>query len=178
MSSESETTLKRKADEVVDQQPPKKTFGLNPYLFFDGNAREAVNFYKEVFGAEIEMMQTFEKGPMPVDDSWKDKIMHASLKIHDFNIMVSDGKCQGEVKMGDNVHLSIWMDDEVKLRSTFDAISASGGKVTMPLEKQFWGSLFGSAIDQFGIHWMFSGNYAQDDAHENKKAKAEEATEI
>ena len=178
MSSEIETTLKRKADEAVDHRPPKKTFGLNPYLFLDGNAREAINFYKDVFGAEIEMIETFEKCPIPVDDSWKDKVLHASLKIQGFDIMISDGKCPGDVKMGDNVHLSVWMDDEEKLRSAFDAISASGGKVTMPLEKAFWGRLFGGAVDQFGIHWMFSGSDAPDDAHESEKAKAEEATKI
>eukprot|EP01042_Synura_sphagnicola_P029592 gene29592-38162_t len=175
MSLETKATLKRKAD-VMDHCFPKKTFALCPYLFFDGNAREAITFYKEVFGAEIEMIETFEKCPIPVDDSWKDKVLHASLKIQGFDIMISDGKCQGDVKMGDNVHLSVWMDDEDKLRSTFDAISGSGGKVTVPLEKPFWGSLFGSAVDQFGIHWMFSGNNAPDDAHESEKAKAEEAT--
>eukprot|EP01039_Chlorochromonas_danica_P013276 gene13276-15336_t len=92
MSSEIETTLKRKADEVVDHRPPKKAFGLNPYLILDGNAREAITFYKEVFGAEIEMIETFEKCPIPVDDSWKDKVLHASLKIQGFDIMISDGK--------------------------------------------------------------------------------------
>lgn len=168
--SSSEATGKRNADEHEKCDATK--IGLNPYLFFNGNARDAVNFYREVFDAKIEMMKTFEDGPPGVEEDWKDKIMHASLQVGGQSIMISDGKRHNEIKVGDNIHLSISMGDEEKLRAAFDAMAGNGGNVTMPLAKQFWGSLFGSVVDQFGVNWMFSGNYDEDKSH-GKKAKTE-----
>ena len=172
-------TGKRKAAESVaeDQGHPKKSFSLNPYLFFNGNAREAVNFYRDVFDGKIEMMKTFENGPMDIDEDWKDKIMHASLKIGDYDIMISDGRKRDEITAGNNIHLSISMEDEDKLRVAFDAMAGSGGRVTMPLQKQFWGSLYGMVVDPFGIQWMFSGKYDEDMKKGGKKPKSEEAVD-
>lgn len=106
------------------------------------------------------MSKSYAEGPMKVEDSWKDKIMHCSLKIAgSVNLMISDNYMLSKnFVAGNNVHLSISMKDTVKLNTTFNAL-ADGGKVTMPLEKQFWGSLYGNLIDKFGINWMFSGPY-------------------
>lgn len=172
--SSSEATGKRKAEDHEGCGMASK-ITINPYLFFNGNAREAVNFYRDVLDAKIEMLKTFESGPpMGVEEDWKDKIMHGSLQIGGQSIMVSDGKRNNEIKMGDNIHLSISIGDEDKLRAAFDAMAGNGGRVTMPLEKQFWGSLFGSVVDQFGVNWMFSGNYDDEDKSNGKKAKIEE----
>jgi len=115
----------------------------------------------KVFDAKIEMISTYEKGPMDVPENWKDKIMHASFSFGEesspVNIMVSDQmKDEKSFVSGTNVHLSLSMDNLEKLTTTFNALS-EGGVVTMPLEKQSWGSTFGSCTDKFGVHWMFSG---------------------
>ncbi len=144
---------------VLESQGPTGT-SINPYLYFNGNARQAIEFYVKVFDAKVEMMKTFGSGPMPVDEEDKEKIMHGSFTIDEkVNIMVSDTvQDKDRFVTGTNVHLSLSMDNVDALNKRFNDLS-EGGEVTMPLAKQFWGSTFGSLIDKFGIHWMFSGPY-------------------
>jgi len=129
---------------------------LHPYLNFAGNAEEALNFYKDALEGDVIMLNRFGESPMPSDDDWKQKIMHARLQFGDDNIiMISDTMKGNSISTHGNIQLSIGLDDEEKTKQIFDNL-ADGGKVTMPLAKQFWGDLFGMLQDKFGISWMLN----------------------
>lgn len=124
---------------------------LEPYLFFNGNAKEAMEFYKSVFGGELEVSEADPKrmGDMPNADWFKGKLMHSSLKGL-VNLMACDSP-SASLKSA-KVELSLGGTDEAQMRQIFDRLG-EGGVVKMPLEKQFWGDLFGSLTDQFGVDW-------------------------
>ena len=125
---------------------------LNPYVNFDGNTREAMEFYKDVFGGEL-VINTFAEFGNP-DPAVADKTMHALLETeHGFTLMASDGPPGTELKVGDNISISLSGDDADELRGYWDKLS-EGGTVSVPLEKQMWGDEFGSCRDPFGIDWM------------------------
>ena len=125
---------------------------LNPYLHFDGNAREAMSFYKTVFGGELDVM-TF--GQMGDTGDRADLVMHSYLGTPDgYQLMGADiPPDQDSFVVGNHVSLSLSGDDEAKLRTQFDAL-AGGGEVHVPLEKQMWGDLFGQCRDRFGVIWL------------------------
>jgi PhnB protein len=125
---------------------------LNPYLNFNGNAKEAMRFYQSVLGGKLEM-QTFGEAKMAQAPEEKDLIVHATLKSGEMTIMASDVHPSMKMTVGDNVHMSISGGDAKELTSVFD-LFAKGGKVDMPLAKQFWGDTFGMVTDKFGVHWM------------------------
>lgn len=128
---------------------------LNSYISFKDNAREAAEFYKSVFGGEL-FMDTFgsmaDKG-MPVDDSEKDKIMHAYLKANGIELMMADTPNAMEYNDGARISLALNGDDETVLRDYWDKL-AEGGTITMPLDKAPWGDTFGMLTDKFGVNWM------------------------
>ena len=128
------------------------SIALVPYLNFMGKTGEAVTFYKDIFGGELNM-STYEESNVPCSDEDKDKIMHAELKTEFFTLMASDGNKDHPVQMGDSVNLSLNGNDEEKLTEYFNKL-AEGGKIDMPLAKQFWGDTFGMCTDKFGMHWM------------------------
>jgi PhnB protein len=128
----------------------------NTYLNFNGNTEEAFNFYKSVFGGEFCMLQRFKDTPdgdkMPADD--QQKIMHVSLAIGSNALMGTDvPSTMPQVIFGTNYSISISPDSEEEAHKLFNGLSA-GGKVGMPLEKMFWGALFGMFTDKFGVQWM------------------------
>lgn len=128
---------------------------LEPYIFFKGNAKEAMEFYKSVFGGELE---TSSYADMPADTPGmegieKDWLMHSKLEGGDVKLMASDtAKASPEAK---KVSLSLGGTNEEYMRKLFDALSA-GGKIFMPLRKESWGDIFGSFTDKFGIEWMMN----------------------
>ncbi|MDP2629073.1 MAG: VOC family protein [Candidatus Harrisonbacteria bacterium] len=127
---------------------------LSPYLNFNGNCREAMQFYQSVLGGEL-TMQSYGEAGYSDSSAQKDKIIHASLKSNDLSLMACDGPQEKAVTFGNNVHLSINGSEEKTLREYFEKLSA-GGIISMPLEKQFWGDIFGMFTDKFGVHWMIN----------------------
>jgi len=126
---------------------------LNPYLSFRDNAREAMEFYKTVFGGKLDI-NTFEQFHASEDPSENNKVMHAQLEAENGIIfMASDTPNSMEYKPGTNISMSLSGDNETELRGYYEKLSA-GGAVTMPLEKAPWGDTFGMCADQFGINWM------------------------
>ena len=128
---------------------------LITYVSFGGNCEEAINFYKEAIGAELIQSSKMGDSPMEVPPTLKDKIMHARLQIGENVLYMSDTFDPSALVQGNNVSLSIQIDDTAKLEKLFNDLSA-GGTIKMPLEDTFWGARFGMFTDKFGIHWMLN----------------------
>jgi PhnB protein len=127
---------------------------VQPYLFFDGRAEEAIEFYRRALGAEVEMLMRFKECPDQghVPPGGGDKVMHACMRIGDTAVMASDGKCAGQPSFN-GFALSISATDEAEAERLFKAIS-EGGQVQMPMAKTFFAKRFGMAADRFGVSWM------------------------
>ena len=136
---------------------------VNIYLTFDGNCREAFEFYKSVFGGEFSSVSTFgemppQKDAKPLPDAEKNRIMHISLPISkETALMGSDtgGEWALSFKQGNNFSISVNADTKEDADRIYNALS-SGGQATMPMDNTFWGSYFGMLTDKFGINWMVS----------------------
>lgn len=134
---------------------------INPYLTFNGNCEEAFTLYQSVFGGEFTHVGKFgdmpaQEGTAPISDSEKNKIMHISLPISKETILMgsdsSDAFGQATI-VGNNFSISINAESITEADKLFNGLSA-GGKVTMPMNKTFWGAYFGMFTDKFGINWM------------------------
>lgn len=124
----------------------------NPYLNFDGNCEQAMNFYKECLNAELEIM-TFDSAPMEVPEEQKKKVMHSTLKFGDAVVMASDTMPGYEFSPGSSFAVSINSTDMQEAETFFKKLS-EGGTVMMPFEDSFWDAKFGMLRDQFGVNWM------------------------
>lgn len=125
---------------------------LNPYLSFNGTARQAMEFYKSVFGGELRMNTFGEFGATEAPNA--NDIMHAQLEAPSgFTLMASDTMPDMPYQPGNTIAVSLSGDDAEELRGYWDMLSKAG-QVTMPLEKQMWGDEFGQCVDRFGISWM------------------------
>lgn len=123
---------------------------LDVYLFFRGNCREAMEFYKGIFGGEL-TVQTYGDVNAANEDNKPEHLMHASLEGGDIKLMASD-TAQASEKAA-KVSISLGGIDEEKLRKVFDQLSEDV-EVKYPLKKEFWGDIFGSITDKYGIEWM------------------------
>jgi PhnB protein len=125
---------------------------LNPYIAFDGTARQAMEFYREVFGGDLRVSTFGEFGQQDSPDA--DKVMHAQLETdRGFTLMASDTPAGMQRNPGDTITVSLSGEDADELRGYWDKLS-DGGTVTMPMEKQMWGDEFGMCTDRFGVPWM------------------------
>jgi PhnB protein len=125
---------------------------LNPYISFKDNARQALEFYRSVFGGTLSVM-TFGEMGMP-DSPEADKVMHGMLETdRGYTLMAADTPPGMEHNPGNNVAVSLSGEDAEELRGYWEKLSSSG-TVSVPLEKQMWGDEFGMCVDQFGIAWM------------------------
>jgi PhnB protein len=125
---------------------------LNPYITFAGNAQQALEFYKGVFGGTLALNTFGEFGAQ--DSPGADKIMHGMLETDSgFTLMGADPAPGMEYNPGDNVAVSLSGDDVDELRGYWEKLS-DGGTVSVPLEQQVWGDEFGMCVDQFGVAWM------------------------
>jgi PhnB protein len=126
---------------------------LNPYLSFRDNAREAMEFYQQVFGGEL-TVSTFGEFGMAGAGAAADLVMHAQLETPSgFTLMGADTPPGMEYTPGSSITVSLSGDDVDDLRGYFAKLS-EGGTVSMPLEKQMWGDEYGSLTDRFGVPWM------------------------
>ena len=125
---------------------------LNPYISFDGDARQAMEFYKGVFGGTLTSNTFGEYGA--AEGPAADQIMHAQLVTDSgLTLMGADTPPDMTHTYGDNIAVSLSGSDADELRGYWEKLSAAG-KVSVPLEKQMWGDEFGMCTDQFGINWM------------------------
>jgi PhnB protein len=125
---------------------------LNPYISFDGTARQALEFYRSIFGGTLALSTFGEYGAKDAPEA--DKIMHGMLETDEgYMLMGADTPPGMEYKPGTNITVSLSGDDGDLLRGYWQKLSESG-TVSVPLEKQMWGDEFGSCEDQFGIAWL------------------------
>lgn len=129
---------------------------MHPSIRFnDGTCKEAMNFYKNIFGGETEFMVargTPMEKDMPADKL--DLVMHATLKKDDWTLVASD-MIRDRATVGDNMGIMLDCKNEEEINAIFKGLS-EGGEVFMPVEKQFWGAWFGVVTDKYGVEWMLN----------------------
>lgn len=128
---------------------------FNPYLTFDGNCREAFEFYARTLGGEVAMMQRFADmpGTPMVDEAYRDHVMHARLRLGERVLMGSDHGGMGHGAEMQGFSLQIGFDNLGDARAAFDALAVDGA-VVMPFAPTFWAAGFGMLRDRFGVPWM------------------------
>lgn len=127
---------------------------VQPYLFFDGRCDEAIEFYKRVLGAKVQMLMRFKEAPdqSMLKPGSENKVMHSALQIGDTTVMASDGHCNGKPTF-DGFSLSVDASSDAEAKRIFTAL-AEGGQIRMPMDKTFFASSFGMCADKFGVGWM------------------------
>ena len=129
---------------------------LNPYLSFRENAREAIEFYRDVFGGDLQISTFGEFEGMVQDPAEKDLVMHSQLTSPDgFVLMASDTPSSMPYREPGGTSISVSGDDEQQLQGFWDALG-EGGTVLMPYDTPPWGGRFGMLRDRFGIDWMIA----------------------
>lgn len=136
--------------------------GVNPYIAFKGNCKDAINFYKDALGAEVLYTQTYGNSPMSEPGN-EDKILHSTIKVGDSHIMLCDDVRPEAAAAGGNISLAVGLNDTARAKTIFNNL-ADGGNVTMPLDKTFWAEAFGMLTDKFGINWMVNCDKPVDEA--------------
>lgn len=129
--------------------------GIVPYLNFPGNGTEALQFYSKALDGKIMFQMSFGDSPMgdKMPEDYKNKLMHASFQCEAGSFMASDGPPGYEMKMGNNVSLSLHYNSVEAAEKAFKELS-EGGTVTMPLQESFWALRFGMLVDKYGFQWM------------------------
>ena len=127
--------------------------GVNPYIAFKGNCREAIEFYKNALGAEVLFSQTMGESPMAKMGP-AENIMHCTIKVGESTIMMCDNPSPDAAATGTgNISLAIGLNDPERAKQIFGKL-AKDGSVIMPLEKTYWAEAFGMVTDKFGVKWM------------------------
>ena len=127
---------------------------VSPYIAFQGNCREAIEFYKKALEAEVLFTQTVGESQMS-NMGPPDNIMHCTIKVGDSTIMMCDDPRHDAPTGGGKISLAIGLNDPARAKQLFGNL-AKGGTVIMPLEKTFWAEVFGMVTDQFGVRWMIN----------------------
>ncbi|MGG3450630.1 VOC family protein [Domibacillus aminovorans] len=132
---------------------------VDVYINFNGNCREAVEFYAQVFGTEKPQIMTFDETPpnpeFPLPDEAKNLVMHTRLDIDGSNVMFSDVFPGMPFVEGNNISLALVNKNMDEIKSIFNKLR-EGGTVVMDLQETFWSKLYGQVIDKFGINWQFN----------------------
>ncbi len=134
-----------------------KSFSL--FINFDGNCREAVEFYAKVFQSEVQGLMTYGEMPpdplYPVSDADKELVVYSTVPIFGCNVMFCDVPSSMPLSKGDNLSPTLGTDDMEEIRRIFSELS-QGGEVLMELNKAFWSELYGMVQDKYGVIWQLS----------------------
>lgn len=134
---------------------------VQPYLYFEGRAEEALGFYQKTLGAQVDVMMRMSEAPPEAqtpgqgcrgDIDTSNKILHASFRVGDTTVMASDGMCSGTANF-QGFALTLTVADDAEAAQKF-ALLAEGGEVQMPVDKTFFASSFGMVKDRFGVLWI------------------------
>ncbi len=132
---------------------------LHSYLNFAGNAQEAFNFYKSVFGGEFSSVVRFKDFPIEgvaISKEDEDKIMHIALPIGEDNVLMASDVLESlgqQLVQGNSVYVSVHPNGREEADRIFNALS-EGAEIEMPIGDQVWGDYYGSLKDKFGVQWM------------------------
>ncbi|CAN5238146.1 VOC family protein [soil metagenome] len=127
---------------------------LEAYLTFNGTCEEALKHYEKAFNGSITFLQRFKETDYSTPET-AEKVMHAVFKGDGYTFMASDGMGEHAPKNGNNISLTLNLDDAAEQTRIFNVL-AEGGTVTMPLADTFWGAHFGMVVDRYGINWMLN----------------------
>jgi PhnB protein len=127
---------------------------VQPYLFLDGQCEDALAFYRKALNAEVTSLMRFKEAPDPsmITPGSAEKIMHASFRVGDTELLASDGRCQGNANF-QGFALTLNAKSAGEAETLFGAL-AEGGQVQMPLAKTFFSPSFGMVADKFGVSWI------------------------
>ena len=141
---------------------------INPYLDFDGNAEEALNFYKSVFGGEFTALMRYKDmsgksdcDEMKLADDELERVMHISLPIGNNSVLMASDVLEstGQTRtVGTNFSVSVGADSKEEAEKLYRGL-ADGGTMTMPIADSFWGAYFGMLTDKFGVQWLVNYDY-------------------
>jgi PhnB protein len=121
-------------------------------LFYNGRCDEAIAFYRAALGAEVLFLMRYKDSPEPTSHGDAEKVMHATLRMGDRMVHVSDGRSSGQLNF-EGFALSLTVPDDAEAERLFAALG-DGGQVQMPLAKTFFSSKFGMVNDRFGVLWI------------------------
>ncbi|AFL82565.1 hypothetical protein Aeqsu_3130 [Aequorivita sublithincola DSM 14238] len=125
---------------------------VQSYLAFDGNCQEALNFYSDLFNAEIKNRQTYEDAKIDIPNSFRDKLQHAELNGKGVQFMAYDASPDTPINHGNQIHMSVDADSRQDAEKVFESLS-KGGQIHHNFREREWG-YFGRCTDRFGINWM------------------------
>lgn len=132
---------------------------IKPYLYFNGNCREAVEYYAEVFKTEKPRLMLYGDMPsnekFPMDEEAKKRVLHAEIKIKEGTIMFSDSFPGTDLVVGGNIELVFMSGDVEEVKTIFNKLKEEG-KVAMELQETFWSKCYGTLTDKYGIGWQIS----------------------
>lgn len=132
---------------------------INPYINFNGNCREAVEFYAEVFGTGKPHIMAFGDAPgnpeHPVPEEAKSLVMHAMIQVHGTSLMFSDVFPGYPFTAGNNISLTLVSKDQEEVVSLFHKLK-EGGSIHMEPQETFWSKCYANLTDKFGIGWQLS----------------------
>lgn len=132
---------------------------IDPFVNFNGNCRQAVEWYAKIFKTEVVGLMTFADAPanpaFPMAEADRSRVLYASLPLGGNNVMFSDVPAGRPITVGNNISLTVGSDNADELRRIFDELKTDG-QVQMPLQKTFWSDLYGAVTDQFGVTWQLS----------------------
>ena len=131
---------------------------ITPYLYFEGNAEEALDFYKRIFGGEKSDVMRYGDTEIQISEEYKDKILHGRLEHESFSLFFSDTFEGQKLIKGSNVSLTLEFDGEEAIDRVYKALS-EGGNVYMELQKTFWNAKYGKVSDKFGVIWELNYQY-------------------
>jgi PhnB protein len=146
----------RAREEAMQQTLAMRKVDVRQYLFFSGKCDEALDYYQQHLGAQVNFLIRFNETPdaMPegvLQEGFENKVMHAEFSLGNTRIMASDG-CN-DVEKFSGFRIALTIADEAEARRVFSAL-ATGGNIDMPLMKTFWSPLYGQVTDKFGVGWM------------------------
>ncbi|SDG49742.1 VOC family protein [Psychroflexus sediminis] len=128
---------------------------IQAYLSFEGNCKEAFNFYQSIFGGRIINRQTYQDEILNVPEHYRDKLQHAELVGDGFHMMGNDTAPDATVTKGTKIQMSIDLDDKDKGQEIFDAL-VKEGKLLATYQKTSWGAHYGRLTDKYGVNWMIN----------------------
>jgi PhnB protein len=136
---------------------------MNPYLTFSGQARQALEFYRDVLNGEITQIMTYGESPMAAEipAEGHDSVMHSQLEAGDVTLMAADGPPNSAA--AGNVSIALHIEDIAEAERIFAALAeGDGAEVSMPLQETFWAKRFGMLVDQYGVPWLINGGLGEE----------------